>query len=131
MTATDQPKAVAAALAHVRAWSNHHFDDARAGLAPDVTVTAVTTEPTRPPTARSGIEDYMAGLTSFAAAVVPGSLQVLAATGDDHNALLTVTVDVDLGAGSCPLPGARLYRVDDPGRIRAEHVVFYAGTMNG
>ena len=61
MTATDQPKAVAAALAHVRAWSNHHFDDARAGLAPDVTVTAVTTEPTRPPTARSGIEDYMAG----------------------------------------------------------------------
>jgi hypothetical protein len=126
MSASDQPKAVAAALAHVRAWSNHDFDDARAGLAPGVEVTAVTTRATWPPTALSGIDAYMRGLQEFAGAVVPGSLEVLAAVGDDHNALLTVTVDVDFGAGSVALPGARLYRVDDDGMIQVEHVVFYA-----
>jgi len=126
MSAQQESTAVAIARAHVQAWTNHDFDTARSALAPDVRVTAVTTQPAPPPTDLTGAEDYMTGLTQFAQAIVPGSLQILAATGDDRNALLMLTVQAHFGAAKVTLPGARLYLLDDNNKIKTEHVVFYA-----
>jgi hypothetical protein len=126
MSAQPESPAVAIARAHVQAWSNHDFDTARRGLAPDVRVTAVTTQPMPPPTDLTGADDYMIGLTQFAEAVVPGSLRILASTGDERNALLTLTVEADFGAAKATLPGARLYLLDENNKIKTEHVIFYA-----
>ena len=126
MSAQHESPAAAIARAHVEAWSNHDFDTARNGLAPGVRVTATTTQPMPPATDLTGADNYMIGLKQFAEAVVPGSLQVIASTGDDRNALLMLTVEVDFGAGTTTLPGARLYLLDDNQKIKKEHVVFYA-----
>jgi hypothetical protein len=126
MSAQPEAPAVAIARAHVEAWSNHDFDTARSALAPDVHVTATTTQPMPPPTDLTGADDYMAGLTQFAQAVVPRSLRILASAGDDRNALLMLTVEADFGAGRATLPGARLYLLDDNNKIKTEHVIFYA-----
>ena len=125
MPTLPESPAVAIARSHVEAWSNHDFDTARKRLADDVRVTAITTQPFPPATDLAGADDYMVGLTQFAKAVVPGSLQILAAIGDERNALLMLTVSVDFGAGPATLPGARLYQLDDNNKIKAEHVVFY------
>src|SRR5690349_10073299 len=45
MSAQHESPAVAIARAHVEAQSNHDFDAARRGLAPDVQVTSTTTQP--------------------------------------------------------------------------------------
>jgi hypothetical protein len=126
MAAQHESPAVAIARAHVQAWSNHDFDTARNGLAPDVRVTATTTQPMPPATNLTGADDYMIGLTQFAQAVVPGSLRILASVGDQRNALLMLTVEVDFGAGKATLPGARLYLLDETNKIKTEHVIFYA-----
>jgi SnoaL-like domain len=125
MATQHQSAAVAIARAHVEAWSNHDFDTARNGLAPDVRVTATTTQPTPPATDLTGADDYMVGLTQFAQAVVPGSLRILASVGDQRNALLMLTVQVDFGAGKATLPGARLYLLDEHDKIKTERVIFY------
>jgi hypothetical protein len=126
MSAQHEPPAVAIARAHVEAWSNHDFDTARDGLAPDVRVTATTTQPFPPSTDLTGVDNYMAGLSQFARAVVPGSLRVIASSGDERNALLMLTVEADFGAGKATLPGARLYLIDENNKIKAEQVIFYA-----
>lgn len=126
MAAQHESPAVAIARAHVAAWSNHDFDTARNGLAPDVRVTATTTQPVPPATDLTGADDYMIGLTQFAQAVVPGSLRILASVGDERNALLMLTVEVDFGPGKATLPGARLYLLDENNKIKTEHVIFYA-----
>ena len=126
MSAQHESPAVAIARAHVEAWSNHDFDTARKGLAPDVKVTATTTLPIMPATDLTGADDYMIGLTQFAHGVVPGSLRVIASVGDERNALLMLTVEADLGGRRATLPAARLYLLDDDGKIKAEQVVFYA-----
>jgi hypothetical protein len=124
-TTLDSP-AVAVARSHVEAWTNHEFDTARKVLADDVHVTALTTQPGRPATDLTGVEDYMTGLIQFAGAIVPGSATILASVGDEHNALLMLTVEADFGAGRVMLPAARLYRLDGDGKIDKELVVFYA-----
>ncbi len=126
MSAQHEPPAVAIARAHVEAWSNHDFDTARDGLAPDVRVTASTTQPFPPATDLTGADNYMIGLTQFAQAVVPGSLRVIASAGDERNALLMLTVEADFGAGKATLPGARLYLIDENNKIKSEQVIFYA-----
>jgi limonene-1,2-epoxide hydrolase len=126
MSAQHEPHAVAIARAHVEAWSNHDFDAARNSLAPDVRVTATTTQPFLPATDLTGVDNYMAGLTQFAQAVVPGTLRVIATAGDEQNALLMLTVEADLGAGKATLPGARLYLLDQDSKIKTEQVIFYA-----
>jgi SnoaL-like domain len=118
--------AVAVAGAHVEAWSNHDFDTARKGLAPDVHVTATTTQPTMAATNLSGIDDSMRGLIDFAQAVTPGSARVIASFGDKRNALLMLTVEADFGGRKVTLPAARLYLLDEDDKIEAEQVVFYA-----
>ena len=126
MSAQNESPAVTIARAHVEAWTNHDYDTARGGLASDVRVTATTTQPMPPATDLTGTEDYMTGLTQFAQAVVPGSLRILASTGDERNALLMLTVQADFGAGKATLPGARLYLLDEDNKIKTEHVIFYA-----
>ncbi len=79
-----------------------------------------------PATDLTGADDYMTGLEQFAGAVVPGSLRVIASQGDERNALLMLTVEVDFGAGKATLPGARLYLLDEDQKIKKEHVIFYA-----
>jgi hypothetical protein len=67
---------------------------------------------------------------AFAQAVLPGSLRILASTGDDRNALLMLTVEADFGGGKAILPGARLYRLDDDNnKIKTEQVIFYAAGL--
>ena len=126
MSAQHESPAVAIARAHVEAWSNHDFGTARDALAPDVKVTATTTQPIMPATDLAGADNYMIGLTQFAQAVVPGSLRILASIGDERNALLMLTVEADFGAGKATLPGARLYLLDENNKIKTEHVIFYA-----
>jgi hypothetical protein len=126
MSTQPESPAVAVARAHVEAWSNHDFDTARGALAPDVHVTSTTSQPMPPRTDLTGADDYMVGLTQFAQAVVPGSLRILSAVGDDRNALLMLTVEADFGGGKAALPGARLYLLDDNNKIKTEHVIFYA-----
>ena len=126
MSAQHESPAVAIARAHAEAWSNHDFDAARSSLAADVKVTATSTLPIMPATDLSGADDYMVGLTQFAQAVVPGSLRVIASVGDDRNALLMLTVEADLPVGRMTLPAARLYLLDEAGKIKAEQVIFYA-----
>jgi hypothetical protein len=127
MPAQHEPSAVAIARAHVEAWSNHEFDTARGMLAPDVHVTAMTTVPGLPRTDLTGADGYMTGLIAYAQPVVPGSVRVLASTGDDHNALLLLSLTMaggPFGAGTTA-PCARLYAIDEDGKIKTEQVVVY------
>jgi hypothetical protein len=127
MTAQHESTAVAIARAHVEAWGSHDFDKARSLLAPDVKVTATSTNPALPHTDLAGAEEYMAGLTAYAQPVVPGSVRVLASNGDDRNALLLLSMTMaggPFGAGATA-PCARLYLIDDQGKIKTEQVIFY------
>jgi len=128
MSVQQDSPAVAVARAHVEAWTNHDYDTARQGLAEDVWVTATTTDPAPPKTDLVGIEDYMHGLVAFAQAVVPGSAEVLASTGDERRALLMLTVRARFGpdAPEMTLPGARVYLLDENRKIKTEHVIFFA-----
>ena len=92
MSAQQESPAVAIARAHVEAWSNHDFDSARSLLADDVKVTATSSNPALPQTDLTGADNYMAGLIAYAQPIVPGSVRILASTGDERNALLTLTM---------------------------------------
>jgi hypothetical protein len=124
---TNSP-AVQIARAHIRAWSNHDMQGARAALADDVAVSVTTTGPFPPPVKTVGVEDYMVGLEAFTQAVLTGSDQEVAAIGDDNNALILVTVEADFGFGQTTLPGARLYFLNDDNKIAAEQVIFFAAS---
>jgi SnoaL-like protein len=125
MTSGQDSSAVALARANVEAWNNHDFAKARAGLAPDVHVTAVTTLPGAPLTDLTGIDDYMQGLMYFAQTLKPGSVRELASLGDERNALLMLAGDTTGEPfGEMTWTGARLYQFDDEGRIKVEHIVF-------
>ena len=126
MSAQPESAAIAIARAHVEAWSNHDFDTARGMLAPDVHITATSSNPALPHTDLTGADNYMEGLTAYAQPVVPGSVKVLASTGDDHNALLLLTLTMaggPFGAGTTA-PSARLYVIGN-GKIQTEQVIFY------
>jgi hypothetical protein len=68
----------------------------------------------------------------FAQGVEAGSAKVISAIGDEHNALILVTVRTSLapGAPKLILPVVRLYLVDDNRRIVPEKVIFYAAAEN-
>ena len=127
MSAQPDSPAVAIARGHVEAWSNHDFDQARSMLAPDVRVRVTTTAPYPPDTDLTGADKYMEGLHAYAEPIVPGSVSVLASTGDDRNALLLLSLAMaggPFGEGTTA-PCARLYLIDDNGKIKTEQVVFY------
>ncbi len=65
--------------------------------------------------------DGPTGLTQFARQVVPGSLRVIAAMGDDRNALIMYQVDTEGGpTGSKRFPSAETWLLDDSGKILVE-----------
>jgi hypothetical protein len=127
MAVQQNSAAVRAARQHVRAWSTHDWETARAGLAADVKVLGATIDPMPPRTDLTGVDEYMRGLIEFAQAVVPGSAEVITALGDDRHALLTLTVRVRFGpdAPEMTLPGSRTYLFDEHGRIAQEQVIFF------
>lgn len=111
-------RAVAIARAHIEAWSNHDLDTVRLNLAEDVQFFS-------PATNLVGIGEYMdapRGLTQFAKQVVPGSLRVIAAVGDDRNALIMYEVSTDTKV----FPSAQTWLLDDQGKIKVERIVSYA-----
>ena len=127
MSAQQESPAVAIARAHVEAWSNHDFDTARSLLANDVKVIATSSNPALPQTDLTGASNYMEGLIAYAQPIVPGSVRILASTGDEQNALLTLTMTMaggPFGAGATA-PCARLYVLDDDNKIKTEQVIFY------
>jgi len=127
MSAQPESPAVAVARAHVEAWSNHDFDTARSMLADDVKITATSTDPALPRADLTGAGPYMEGLIAYAQPIVPGSVTILASTGNGRNALLTLGVKMaggPFGAG-VTAPCARLYLLDENNKIKTEHVIFY------
>jgi hypothetical protein len=127
MSSSQEPTAVAVARAHVEAWSNHDYDTARAALAADVHVLAVSVDAQAPDTDLSGVDAYMEGLIQFGQIVLPGTTTVNSSVGDDSRALLRVTSRVKFGpdAPEMTLHGARLYLVGEDRKIVDEQVIFY------
>jgi len=120
-TKTDSP-AVALAVAHLEAWTNQDFATARDNLAADVSFFS-------PAANLTGIAEYMdapRGLTQFARQVVPGSLRVIAAMGDERNALIMYEVSTQGGPiGSKVFPSAQTWLLEDYGKIKVERIVSY------
>ena len=118
----DSP-AVAIARAHLEAWSNQDLTTARGNLASDV-------EFHSPAGRLVGIDEYMdgaRGLTQFARQVVRGSLRVIAAMGDERNALIMYQVDTEGGPfGSKCFPSAQTWLLDENGKIKVERIISYA-----
>ena len=131
MSAQKESPAIAVARAHVEAWSNQDFDSARSALAPDVRVTVTSSDPALPHTDLTGADNYMEGLIAYAQPIVPGSVRILASTGDERNALLTLTMTMaggPFGTGATA-PCSRLYVVDDNNKIKTEQVIFYVAGL--
>jgi hypothetical protein len=111
-------RAVAVARAHLEAWTNHDFDAVRGNLAEDVQFYS-------PAANLVGVDEYMdapRGLTQFAKQVVPGSLRIFAAIGDERNALIMYEVST----ASKVFPSAQTWLLDDNGKIKVERIVSYA-----
>src|SRR5215471_2377538 len=127
MSLQQNSKAARAARAHVEAWGKRDYDAARSALADDVWVTVIAADPTFPKTDLNGVDAYMQGLIQFADGVVPGSTEVVEAVGDDTQALLRVNTRVKFGPGApeTDAPGARMYMLDEDGKIKIEHVIFF------
>jgi SnoaL-like domain len=115
--------AVALARAHLEAWSNHDLETARGNLASDV-------EFFSPAAHLVGVDEYMdgpRGLVQFASHVVPGSLNVIAAMGDERNALIMYQVDTEGSPfGAKRFPSAQTWVLDEDGKIKVERIVSYA-----
>jgi hypothetical protein len=115
--------AVARARAHLEAWTNHDLDRARANLADDVQFHS-------PAATLVGIDQYMdapRGLAQFAQQVVPGSLRIIATSGDDRNALIMYELRTEGGPiGSRLFPSAQTWLLDETGRIKVERIVSYS-----
>jgi len=126
VTRRQDSQAVAIARAHIRAWSNHDFETARKYLAEDVHVTVSTTQPIMSATDTTGVGLYMEGLQKFVQPIEQGSARVTESIGDDHNALLMVTVKGKFAPDVAPvtLTGARLYLIDEKNKIKSEKVIF-------
>ena len=117
-----ESSAVALARAHLEAWSNHDLETARDNLAPNV-------EFFSPAAHLIGIDQYMEGargLVQFARQVVPGSLNVIAAIGDERNALIMYEVDTEGGPiGAKRFPSAQTWVLDEHGKIQVERIISY------
>ena len=128
MAIQQKSQAVALASAHAEAWSNHDWEMARAMLAPDIRVAAMTIQPGVDATDLTGVDDYMEGLIQFAQAVEPGSARVIASAGDEQNSLILLTVRASFGPNGpkVTIPAARLAFFDENQKMKKEQVVFFA-----
>ena len=125
--AIDQTSPAAAnAIGHAEAWSNHDWDTARANLAPDVHVSATSTQKLMPVTDTTGADEYMEGLIRFASAIEPGSAKIIASVGDADTSLILLTVKGVFGPGGPKtLAGARLANWDENQKLKDEQVVYF------
>ena len=128
MDGTPDSRAVALARSHLAAWTNHDFDTVRRNLADDVHFFS-------PAANLVGIDEYMdapRGLTQFARQVVPGSLRVIAAMGDERNALIMYEVSTGGGPiGSKVFPSAQTWLLDESGKIKVERIVSFTAPRPG
>ena len=117
-------KAVEVAIQHVQAFSNQDYDTARSLLAEDVHFILITSIPGFPtPSEGHGVEAFMRALTS-GNTLIPGSLQVIHSIGDDHQALITVSVKGTLPTHEpITLLAARHYMIDEHEKITNELVI--------
>ena len=117
-------KAVEIAIRHVQAFSTQDYDTARSLLAEDVHFMLITSIPGFPtPSEGHGVEAFMKALTS-GNTLIPGSLQVIHSVGDDHQALITVSVKGTLPTQEpITLLAARHYLVDEHEKITNELVI--------
>ena len=120
-------KAVAIAIQHVEAFSNHDYDTARSLLADDVHFilsTSVSMPGFPNPIEGNGVEAFMKALTSGNALIIPGSLQVIHSIGDEHQAFITVSVKGTLPTQEpITLLAARHYLLDEHEKITNELVI--------
>ena len=73
---------------------------------------------------RDRLEDAPRGLAQFAKQVVPGTLRIIAATGDERNALIMYEVRTEGGPfGPRLFPSAQTWMLDDSGKIKVERIV--------
>lgn len=108
---SQQQTPLAIGLAFTQAWTSHDMDAAAGYLAKDVIFNG-------PLNQAVGDEAYMEALTRFANTVT--GLKILAAFGDDHQALIMYEVTtVPFG----PIPSAELLTVKD-GKIQADRLIF-------
>ena len=123
-TDSSSSKAVEVAIQHVKAFSNHDYDTARSLLADDVHFMLITSIPGFPnPSEGHGVEEFMKRLTS-GNTLIPGSLQVIHTIGDDHQALITVSVKGTLPTQEpITLLAARHYMIDEHEKITNELVI--------
>ena len=116
---SDSP-AIRVARGHLEAWTNHDLETARGNLAEDVQFFS-------PAANLVGVDEYMnapRGLAQFAALVVPGSLRIIAAGGDDRNALIMYEVRTEGGpAGPRLFPSAQTWVLDEHSKIKVERIV--------
>jgi SnoaL-like domain len=117
-------KAVEIAIQHVEAFSNHDYETARSLLADDVHFPLITSIPGFPnPSEGNGVEAFMKALSS-GNTLIPGSLQVIHSIGDDHQALITVSVKGTLPTQEpITLLAARHYLLDANEKITNELVI--------
>ena len=121
-----ETSALNVAKAHIDAWSNHDWATSEKLLADDVRVEVSTTQPIMRPVDTTGVDAYMQGLHAFADPIVKGSAKIVAAVGDGQAAMALVTVKTGIpGQGEVNLHGARLYAIDEAGRIAHEKVIFF------
>ncbi|HXC79708.1 MAG TPA: nuclear transport factor 2 family protein [Candidatus Acidoferrum sp.] len=122
----DSP-AVKLARSHLEAWTNHDMETARGNLAEDVQFFS-------PAANLAGIDEYMEGargLVQFAKQVVPGSLRIIAATGDERNALIMYEVRTEGGPfGARLFPTAQTWVLDDNRKIKTERIVSIVIPLN-
>jgi len=125
-------KAAEIAIKHVEAFSNHDYETARSLLADDVHFILITSIPGFPtPVEGNGVEEFMKTLTS-GNPLIPGSFQVIHSIGDDHQALITVSVKGTLPTQEpITLLAARHYMIDEHEKITNELVIIanYGGKV--
>ena len=124
-TDSSPSKAVEIAIKHVEAFSNHDYETARSLLADDVHFMLIGTSIPGFPNLRegNGVEEFMKTLSSRNI-LIPGSLQVIHSIGDDHQALITVSVKGTLPTQEpITLLAARHYMIDEHEKITNELVI--------
>jgi hypothetical protein len=124
MQAQESP-AVAVAISHIVAWSNHDWDKTKELLAPNVHAVVTTTQPNLGEF--TGINEYMEIKVKAAQLIEPGSLAVLSAIGDESSALIMVTFRIGMGPGGAMVTMARtgLYLLDENKKIKEERDSFF------
>lgn len=124
MEIQDSP-AVAVALAHVEAWSNHNWDKTKDLLAQNVHAVVASTQFKLGE--YTGIDDYMKVKVKAAQLIEPGSVQILSTIGDESNALIMMIFKIAMGPGGAMVTMARtgLYSLDENKKIKEECDSFF------